>query len=241
MLERITVGVTSFLRAGFLEESLRTIQEFLPECRVIVADDSDSDLCAEIAGDGCLRLQFDEGLSRKRNELVKVCKTPLFLLWTDDFKADEQCRTGVLKMLEVLDGDSAIDVAAGRVNHVPYECWLEYKHGSHVREHRIVGTPPYWRVDLAANYFLARTASIVPWEDRCLIGGEHCLWWLAMKQAGRVCVILPQSNVNTLDLPPSAQDDRYPAFRGRCYEQGHAVMKEILCIQKYYGMAGDVS
>lgn len=258
----ITIGVTSFLRKGYLEECVRQIDAFFPECHVIVADDSDEVDPPKPIQYGIpyrsghrtdryltVQLPFDSGLSMKRNIIVKACRTPLMLLWCDDFKADAKAREGVLQMLKVLDENPVVDVAAARVDHKKYEAWLRYVPGvynisGHVREERVEELDrEYYRVDLAANYFLARTASIidVPWEERCKIGGEHGEWFIRMKQKGRVTVLVRGANVNTLQLPDSAKDPRYDQFRGRALTQGHQVMKQVLGIKSYFGMAGDIS
>lgn len=256
-LSDVTIGISSFLRAGYLAECLKAIDKHLPECGTLVVDDSGSYFLDHVKRGTfdqsrsypIYTLPFDAGLSRKRNESVRRCRTKYFLLYCDDFKADEECRAGVERMIEVLDGRTEAAVAGGRVDSRPYECFLEYKPGEYIRELRPPSLPHLHgnslpaRVDLTANYFLARTELIrdIPWEDRCRIGGEHGLWFIRMKQAGRITLWVPGVNVKTIMLGASAKDPRYDEFRGRAYEQGHKVMKEILDIRFYRGMAGDVS
>lgn len=249
-LADVTVGISSFLRPGYLSRCLESIAEHLPEVTVLVADDSDSDICAKIAGPGCIRMAFDSGLSAKRNALVARCTSDLFCLFCDDFKADEECRAGVLLLLEVLDKWPDIAIAAGRVDGRAYEAMLEYIPGQHIRETRVdvrqglYGRPAWVPVDLAVNYFLARTAVMrdVPWPENIRpVGGEHVAFWLDAKMKGYKSVFVHGVNVKTMTLGPEAQDVRYPAMRARAYATGHIAMKRHYNILKFIGMAGDES
>lgn len=275
-LADISIAIPSFLRLGYLFECLRHIMRNLPECQVIVADDSienpsvildyqtiahTAPSCVTIENSvekkafPVLRLPFDSGLSAKRNAIVSACQTKYLLLFCDDFKADEECRAGVLRLGEVLDQWPDIALAAGRVDKKPYEAMLEYVPGSHIRETRVQiahandpsacnGRPAWTPVDLAINYFLARTEKLLacPWpEDIRPIGGEHCAFYLNAKMKGYRTVFVHGVNVKTLTLGAEAQDPRYPEMRSRAYATGHAAMKRHYNIEKFIGMAGDVS
>ena len=272
-LSDVTIGITTFLRPGYLAESVRSLTAHLPECPVIIADDSipaaPPSICYALdwyclnAGpiDGAssyrklshplLLMPFDSGLSAKRNLLVKSCQTKYFLIWTDDFKADEECRAGVLKMIEFLDGVASCQVVGGRVDNQPYEANLEYVPGSHIKEtrfrmeQRFIDEMPGsgFTVDLIVNYFLGRTEVMkhFPWPEEMKIGGEHVCFFLDLKLANQKVSWLPKVNVKTMTLGPEAQDPRYPAFRGRAYELGHQAMKRRYNIKRYVGMNGDVS
>lgn len=259
-LSDITIAIPTFLRNGYCVACIKAVQEYLPECQVIVADDGDAHGTFRHKWKGFkysgIQLPFDSGLSIKRNAIVKACETSLVLMFCDDFKADEECRAGVLRMLEVLDQWPSIAVAAGRVDKRPYEATLEYVSGSHIRETRVDvgraaneqltcnGRPSWLPVDLAVNYFLARTAMMrdCPWpEDIRPIGGEHVAFYLDAKMKGYTTVFVHGVNVRTMTLGPDAQDPRYPAMRARAYATGHAAMKKHYNIDKFIGMAGDVS
>jgi hypothetical protein len=266
-LSEVTIGITSFLRHRYLLSSCVSIAQYLPECCVIIADDSDYGHTEgefdysvmqtphfPIGFHGVsfnhkwLQLPFDSGLSAKRNALVQACCTSLFLLWTDDFKADEECRSGVLKMLDLMERHLAIDLVGGRVDNRPYECFLEFKCGEYVKETRFV--PPsnaceYWGVDLTVNYFLAKTTVLreVPWAQEVgPIGGEHGQFFLDLWLADRYKVVwVPGVNVKTMTLGPEAKDPRYDSYRARAYELGHQAMKRRYNIQRYIDMNGGIS
>lgn len=239
-LNDVTICVTSFLRPGYLKECLRGIHENLPECRVQVVDDSGRDIDTTPC-DGCVFLPFDSGLPAKRNAGVTICSTKYWVPGHDDFDfSTQEAREGLLKLVKVLDENPDVDVAGGRVHNDPYEGFLEWVPGSHIKETwlKTDGTKEFYPVDLTVNYFLARTDRIVPWDERMKIGGEHGDWFLEMKEQGRKTVWVPGVNITTLQLGPEAQDERYPAFRGRARELGHKIFKEKRNIVDYIGFDG---
>lgn len=245
-LSDVTIGITSFLRPGYLMEAVAGVKEYFPECAVLVADDSDS--IPWIEGTSVVMLPFDSGLSKKRNALVQRTKTKYFLLGTDDFIFDKRARNGVEKMRQVLEDYPHIDVAAGRVNNKVYEGNLEYVPGSHIKEIYYDGLENWsletfneetrvFSADITANYFLAKTNSIVPWEESLKIGGEHVMWFLKMSGEDRVIDWVPGADIYTQMYNPNKQDPRYNAFRARAI-QGHEQMKKLLNIKKYIDFNG---
>lgn len=245
-MSETTIGITSFLRPGYLGKALAGIQEFFPEFRILIADDSDCDNPGsrnEFAIDysAWLDLPFDSGLCAKRNALLNATKTEYFLLGTDDFVFDEQARIGVETMTSVLNSFPDIDVVTGRVNHKPYEGFIS------VSEDTIAEVPLHLdrddipvQVDLAANYFLGRTKRLLPWRGDFKIGGEHIVWFLDMKNAGRKIYWVPGVNINTQLYDPAKQDPRYNEFRRRA-RHGHEQMKKLLGIERYIDFYGGVS
>ena len=241
----VAIAITSLWRHGYLLACLDGIAKNLPEVSVIVADDSDTDLCASIAGPDCIRMKFDSGLPAKRNAIVDACQKPLLLLACDDFDfSTPEARQGIEKMVKVLDENPDVDVAGGHVDGLSYEGYLEYVPGEYVRETRLVpdGTP-FQRCDLTVNYFLARTDKIVAWDVRMKIGGEHFDWFWQMRQAGCKIVWVSGVNVNTLQLGTSTnvQDPRYGGFRRRAINLGHPLMKKQYNIKDYISFDGGIS
>ena len=245
-LSDVTIGITSFLRPKHLEHAINTAQHNFPDAHLIVADDSDVGTPVWLTDEWIL-LPFDSGLCKKRNALVAATDTKYLLLGSDDFVFDKEARKGVEAMLLVLKTDPTIDVACGRVNNKPYEGFLEYVPGSHIRETRFEletrfgltnDSRVWYDVDITANYFLARTETIVPWQDELKIGGEHALWFLRMGQAGRRFVWVPGVNINT--ATGLEQDSRYIGFRRRAFD-GHNRMKQILDIKDYIDFNGHKS
>ena len=237
-LSDVTIGVTSFLRPNHLQQAVEGVRKNFPECKLAVADDSGDTYHA--VTDTSIYLPFDSGLCKKRNALIAETDTKYFLLGSDDFVFDQSARFYVDTMLMILKINQDVDVVGGRVNNKPYEGFLEYRQGQFVRETRLLTKPNqmWYDVDITANYFLARTESIVPWQDELKIGGEHALWFLRMKQAGRRIVWATDVNINT--ATGLEQDPRYIGFRRRAIE-GHRRMKEILGIEHYIDFNGQIS
>jgi hypothetical protein len=104
---------------------------------------------------------------------------------------------------------------------------------------------PVWKVDIATNYFLARTEVLkqFPWPQEMKIGGEHVCLFLDLKESGKKVVWAEGININTLHLGtgPDVQDPRYKAFRQRALTTGHALMKIKRNIKTYVDFNGGVS
>jgi glycosyltransferase involved in cell wall biosynthesis len=243
-LQDVTILVTTFLRPGYLRKTLEGIRANLPECPVLVVDDSDNPSAESI------HLPFDSGLPAKRNAGVKACTTKYLLMGCDDFDfSTAEARAGVEKLVRVMDEFPEIDVAGGRVDHRPYEGFLEYNPGEYIKETPLTGEGPagtvYLTVDLTVNYFMARTESIrpFPWPEEMRIGGEHVCFFLDLKLANKYVVWVPGVNVNTLKLGQGSnvQDPRYRGFRMRAINLGHPLMKKRYDIKDYIGFDGGKS
>jgi hypothetical protein len=243
-----------------LEACLKGIFKNLPECVVVIADDSDNELCYDAAARANITRQlpehftlnfkplpFDSGLTVKRNATVAMTKTKYWLCGSDDFNFSTlEARQGIEKLVKVLDENPDIDVASGRHEGMEYEGYLEYVPGSHIKETRLEPCPglEFYCVDLTVNYFLARTDRIIPWDETIRpIGGEHADWFLSMKEVGRKVVWVPGVNIDTLKLGTgtNVQDVRYGGFRRRAYQAGHTIFKKKRNIERYVGFDGGVS
>jgi glycosyltransferase involved in cell wall biosynthesis len=245
-LQDITVLITSFLRPGYLTEALSSIRRN-SDAQIVVADDSGN----EARSEGWIYLPFDSGLPAKRNACVEMTRTKYALLGCDDFDFTEDAMAGVVRMREVLEAHPDVDVVVGRYGNNPYEGFLEWVEGSHIKETRLethrtapLYTEPYpvWKIDIGVNFFLARTSALreIPWDTRYKIGGEHGDWFLDLKLAGKLVVFLPGANINPQRADNSKQDPRYGAFRGRCWD-GHYAFKAKRNVKHYIDFGGGVS
>jgi len=248
----VTILVTSFLRPGYLDRCVHGICENLPECKLIIVDDSKStdkpekgfgviDSFEYHRWDQFIFLPFDSGLSAKRNAGVRSCQTKYLLLGCDDFDfSTKEARNGITKFVSMADTCRDFDVFGGRVDDNPYEGFLEYKPGEYIKETRLD-----WRIldgqgavcDLTVNYFLARTEVMkqFPWPEEMKIGGEHVCFFLDLKLAGREVCWVKGVNITTLKLGPEAMDPRYPEFRARAKTLGHPLMLKRYGVKEYIG------
>jgi len=252
-LSDVTILVTSFLRHGYLLKCLEGLAANLPECKVVIVDDSND---AKIGGLLCnhgpqmahldwkiILMYFDSGLSMKRNVGVQVCRTKYLLLGADDFDfSTKEAREGIEVMLATLDRLKGIDIAGGRVDSRPYEGFLDYVPGSHIQEIRLqtdgMRKGDVALCDLTVNYFLARTQVLkaIPWDENIRpIGGEHGDWFLTVKETGRKVAYIHGANITTLHLGPEAQHPDYAKYRSRAVTHGHRIFMEKRNIREYLG------
>ena len=104
MLNDVTVAITAGSRPGYLNFALLGLSRYLPECKVVVAND-----------DG-YHLPKDTWLTKKRNEAVKLVDTKYTLLAADDFDFTIDVRAVVIRMANILDKYTRPDVIAGTFN-----------------------------------------------------------------------------------------------------------------------------
>ena len=251
MLHEVSILITSFLRPGYLKECLAGIEKNLPECKVIVVDDSGGEDLGSGADRRFISLPFDSGLSAKRNAGVKACTTSYLLMGSDDFDfGTGEARAGIEKLVRVLEEHPSVDVAGGHHNNQPYEGFLELMPGSYIKETRLFSSNDQprrasslsneyevYKVDLIVNYFLARTQSIrlFPWDERMKIGGEHGDWFLTLKDAGKMVVWMPGVNINELPRDRSKEHPDYGRYRGRALSLGHKIFLDKRGIKHYFG------
>ena len=244
-LRDITILITSFLRAGYLQKCLEGIVTNLPECKILIVDDSDGGFIYPhvegIYDDQFVALPFDSGLSAKRNAGVKAARTKYILLGCDDFDfSTRKARRGIEIMLYFLDVMNNVDVVGGRVNGNPYEGFLEYVPGEYIRETRLDTSFAAMEIDaaicdLTVNYFLGRAEVMkqFPWPQEMKIGGEHVCFFLDLKLAGRRVAWVNGANITTLKLGPEAQHPDYANYRARARTLGHPLMMKRYKIREY--------
>jgi hypothetical protein len=223
MLSKVTIGVTTFLRPGYLTACLDRARTQLPESPVVVACDDETTPCACDVGAQWIGLPFDSGLTKKRNAIAKAAWTEYTLMIADDYRLQ---RYGVLRMAEVLEAHPEVDVVVGTYNGKKYEARLEVLPNC-INEHQLdlaketpLFTEPHlaYKVDLGVNYFLARTNVLreVPWDESIgPIGGEHADWFLDLKDAGKLVVFVPGCYVTTFPWNLTWQDPMYLKYRCR--------------------------
>ena len=248
MFEKIDIGIKTFLRDEQLFHAIQGIQQNYPGARLIIVDDGEmteekDGVYADLhrAGHITETLPFDSGFGRKSNRISELSTRPYLLIGSDDFEFDKQAAEGLRGLQSVLDNDSEIDIASGRVNNHAYEFYLEiskylFREGVYVKEHPIFTrdsksftlshvcdavyepvTPEFFSCDLTVNYSLIRTdrfrAAGIRWDNDVKIGGgEHGALFYDCKLAGLKTVCVPSSNIGEQRVRNSS---RYKEFRNR--------------------------
>jgi hypothetical protein len=251
-LSDVTILITAGGRPGYLKSALRGINANLPECKVVVVNDS-GELSYHF-GVMWREMPPDTFLTRKRNAGVSLVDTKYTLLAADDFEFDIQSRATVINMVEVLDLLPEADLMAGTVNNRPYEGFLSIVKGEYIKETRLniatnkrrTDLPAYgnriWRVDLAANFFLARTRILreFRWDEAIgPIGGEHADWFLDLQAARRTVLWSPILNINEQEKDKTKEDPGYRERRARA-QMGHELMLKKRGVKRYVSFDEEV-
>lgn len=106
--------VTTIKRPNCIERLLDSLQKFYPNAKVTVADQNKEphwDIY-ENYDINVLDLPYDCGLSKARNEMLKVTSEPYVLILDDDFVFDKRTRIG--KLLKIIKTDPKIGVVGGQ-------------------------------------------------------------------------------------------------------------------------------
>ena len=255
MLNDVTVAITAGSRPGYLNFALLGLSRYLPECKVVVA--SDDGYHPAVSGMQLDRnviwkeLPKDTWLTKKRNEAVKLVDTKYTLLAADDFDFTIDVRAVVIRMANILDQThgtllSRPDVIAGTFNDYRYEGYLDGVPTKYIKKTRLneeTDTPfakartTLWKVDIATNWFLARTETLrdIPWDETIgPIGGEHADWYIDMKNANRTVVWTPGLNIYEQAKDRQMEVANYSQMRDRCWD-GHKLMLAKRGVDRYVG------
>lgn len=229
-LYKVTIGIKSFLRPTHLYHACVHMQAMLPECRVIIADDS-GDLYHQPTQEYLMRLPdtfktvylpYDSGFGKKSNAISEFVETPYLLVGSDDFDfSPVTVRYGVDKMVRILDENPELSIVSGRVNNRPYEFDL-IDEGETITEKRVeVPHHPHLEFiecDLTVNYSLIRkeVLQVVHWDDDVKIGGgEHGAFFVDVKRAG--FKVAYATDVNIMEQTDRRFTPKYIEMRRRAF------------------------
>jgi hypothetical protein len=255
MLSDVTIVITAGSRPGYLRTALHGIRRNLPECKIVVANDDGArpTMLASTIDVIWKELPPDTFLTRKRNEAVKLVDTKYTLMAADDFDFTLDSRAAVIRMAEILDAFQGAEVIAGTYNDRRYEGFLTVKAGEYIKESRLnekTFTPfsstqvgDFWAVDIATNWFMARTYVLrfVPWDETIgPIGGEHADWYLSMKENFRTILWTPGLNMYEQPKNREMESPNYRQMRARAFETGHKLMLAKRGVKTYYGFDDEV-
>lgn len=180
-LSRLTAIVRTCERPASVERLVRSVRRHYPQLRMLVADDSRQP--RPVDGADWIRLPADIGVGAGRNAALARVRTPFFLLLEDTHELTRRSR---IEQLLDLVAHSRVDFAAGDC--VRCQRWLglftsrkpDAGHGTFefaadgltLRPGFRAGGDSYQAVDLAHNFFVARTdkvRSMGGWDPQLLI------------------------------------------------------------------------
>ncbi|MBR3246141.1 MAG: glycosyltransferase [Parasporobacterium sp.] len=243
-MDEITFIIKTLERPHCLVRLIRSILSYYSEAKILIGDDSEHS-CREMVekrfpgmGITVLELQRDCGISYGRNELVKMVKTPYFVLLDDDFEFDKgtDLENG-LCMLKDFDYDIVggyfrnYPVIRSMMGYLLYPVRLAYRG---VQKRNYIGFieekgdkvkvryytkrfPERETVDIVHNFFIARTDVI---RDRCLWDEpikihEHTPFFIKAKRQGLRVGFDGTMSVKHKSVKPR----RYRQYRERNYIQ----------------------
>lgn len=234
-LNNVSVLIKTFLRDGYLLETVAALRAKLPEVQILVVDDGlvtkeKENLYASLeAGGHCVKqVPFDSGFGFKSNVGVFMCERDYLLIGSDDFDfRPDSVRAGIEKLVTVLDEEPSLSIVSGRVRNNPYEGLLTVENWR-VTEKRVSLD---WKMrtksgihfvpcDLTVNYSLIRRDILglnkIHWDDEVKIGGgEHGAFFFDVKMAGHKVAYVPGVDINEQPYDMSKMDSRYPSMRAR--------------------------
>jgi hypothetical protein len=223
-LEKVTIGVRTFLRDHKLFNTLGAIRDTMPEVKITVADcgehnEEKDGIYADLirSGHKVIWLDYDAGFGRMSNALAQSLDTPYLFMASDDFDfRPPTARKGLEKLTDVLD-HTDVDIVGGRVRG-PYEFTLEDR-GDTIIEHPVCisGYEDLWFVDcdLTINCSLIRAdvLKVVHWDDDVKIGGgEHGAWFIDAKRACFRVAVVPTVQISE---QKGEDSERYNQYRRR--------------------------
>lgn len=243
--EPFQVIIKSMLRWQCVERLVASIKRWYPKVEILIADDSwievPSDLPAEmqrvlgVPGVHWWQIQHDYGLPASRNFLARCASAEYIINCDDDFVFTRE--TEVHKMVELLQANQTIDVAAGQVrmdakNAQSWNGRFEWEPHGEKRRLRINPLPNEYQrhngtwfreTDLGWNFLCARRKFLVdnPADEHFRIIGEHLDRYLDWHEKGVRIVELPNVIIGHVNERPQG----YRGFRQRKTYYNHLMRK----------------
>lgn len=260
-LSRVTVLIKTFMRDGYLFQCLSGLEPNFLSAKFLIVDDGYerrekisryADL--RLWGHTCIWLPFDSGFGAKSNVLLKELDRDFVLIGSDDFNFSPAARKGVEDMLRVMNNRPDLGFVGGRVNGQQYEGFFHFD-GDTLTETPVTvagnleaAGVKYHEVDLAVNYGLVRKEvfQTVHWCPEWKIGGDHFMFFDALKRAGWKAAVVPSARIDTFPNVPQWKLTDYDKMRGRAWEalpgffKYRGIKKYVLFDGSYDELRGDV-
>jgi hypothetical protein len=202
-LSRMSILIKTFLRDGYLFDTVADLRVKFPECKLIIMDDGHATAIKDnlyrtlrMQGHVCEYMPFDSGFGAKANAAIPHITTPYVLIGADDFEfGAPDARAGIEKLFTVMDHTPLeLGVASGRVDGNAYEGFLSYG-PDFIKETPLAmgdwlqaGGVDYKLCDLTVNFSVLRAAMLG--FDKVVAGVElkepavGCVQWEAAYKIG---------------------------------------------------------
>jgi hypothetical protein len=187
VLNRVSIGIKTFLRDFKLTRTIDAIRRNMPEAQLLIADDGEmteekDSLYAELTREGhkVFILPFDSGFGKKANKIIDNLDRDLLLVGSDDFDfSPASVRLGIEALVATLDENPELSIVSGRLgNRGPYEFHL-------LEDDGVITEWPtqpfmtqyyagYVECDVTVNYSLIRRS--VFWTEGWVTGVDGPYW-----------------------------------------------------------------
>ena len=190
----ITICMKTLYRRRLLKEHLKFIRKKLPNIKVIISDDSDEEYIKETKNEikqyldkntTYIELPFDSGLSKGRNECVKLVTTPYIIL-TDDSRTIDISNKKLIEFINFLEKNREYSLITGYCpqrsgiyRHFTKEYYFDDE--KKIKEKDIDKSKgikynnfTFYKIGRGNNTFIARTKVLKEnkWNDKMKVG-EH--------------------------------------------------------------------
>jgi len=197
---KYAIGIKTFMREKPILNCIHSIEENLKNYHIYIADDSETIsedkqiLYNKLKKEGhiIIRLPFDVGISKGRNEIVKRVKEKYMLYLDDDFVITPD--NNFEKIIDILEQRPDIGLITGCLIYDNHPTGYEFNLS--IRDRTIFKEPltSEWekygklkirRTDLGLNFFICRIKMLkeIKWDERFIIFTEHLDFFLQVKQS----------------------------------------------------------
>ena len=231
----LTVGIKTFCRPKALKETLANILSYENfKFEILIADDSankykeqNKSIVHEISTGkidiNILDLEFDSGLSRGRNEIVKNTKTD-YLMILDDSRYFKN-NLPISEMLNFLE-NSKYNLIFGKIENRPcggyhYTCLFDKIANNQIvcKKLRKITSNIFkeiYETNLGLNVFIAETHTLKKtlWREELKLG-EHELFFIDYYEKGYRCAFSPNICFSEVKEENKIYEDGYIRYRER--------------------------
>jgi len=229
-MKNLTAIIVTFLRDEYLYVCVDSLLKQYPDINIIIGDQNPSEEKKErfeSLGIQYVELEYDCGLCKARNELIKLVNMDYVLIGDDDFMYNDEAKVDI--MLKWIEQNNDIDLIGGLVResgHIKnYQGFIQEKEDKKcfiykaLDNDKILGSSIH-QVDLTFNFFVAKTEAVraVQWDEQIKVAYEHSSFFIDFKRAGYKAFFTPDAIVvhkPFVENRSRENHDKYKTFRSR--------------------------
>ena len=251
MLKDVAIVVTTFERPFMCLRCVKSIRKYYPDIRIVVSDNGKRRwwfewLLQRIYKTDYLKLPFDSGLSKSRNDALRRIRENYVVICEDDFKFIQETKLEIF--YKILQQDPRIGLVAGKLRYGnqgrDFTNEIRFHEGFYWIDP--IKNPDWFAFDgikyhysdYVYNFFMIRNVPDFRWDEDYKIGREHIDFFIRLKRAKKWRVAYtPDIIVKHWHKLPKG---KYKEYRGRLdafslfYKKtGHRLSFSDVMIQVY--------